>query len=114
MRTTLLLLLATLLSAYALPSSLEARKGGHGGGGGGKGGHGGGGGGGGEAEGGATEAPETGAVDTGNTLESGGGDSNANGGGGGGGNCPAVWTTISQDLTTSFVSGGECTDLARG
>ena len=28
--------------------------------------------------------------------------------------CPDVWRTISKDLTTSFVSGGECTDLARG
>jgi manganese peroxidase len=28
--------------------------------------------------------------------------------------CPDIWRTISQDLTTSFVSGGECTDLARG
>jgi manganese peroxidase len=27
--------------------------------------------------------------------------------------CPAVWSTISSDLTTSFVSGGQCTDMAR-
>ena len=28
--------------------------------------------------------------------------------------CPAVWTTISKDLTTSFLgSNGQCTDLAR-
>lgn len=31
-----------------------------------------------------------------------------------GSGCPAVWSTISQDLTSSFVSGGECTDIARG
>jgi manganese peroxidase len=29
------------------------------------------------------------------------------------GECPGVWRTISKDLTSSFVSGGECTDLAR-
>jgi manganese peroxidase len=28
--------------------------------------------------------------------------------------CPDIWRTISKDLTTSFLSGGECTDLARG
>lgn len=28
--------------------------------------------------------------------------------------CPKVWNTISSDLTSSFVSGGQCTDLARG
>ena len=34
---------------------------------------------------------------------------------GGGGSCPAVWSTISKDLTTSFLgSDGQCTDLARG
>ncbi len=27
--------------------------------------------------------------------------------------CPQVWNRISSDLTRSFVSGGECTDLAR-
>lgn len=30
------------------------------------------------------------------------------------GSCPGVWRTISTDLTASFVSGGQCTDLARG
>lgn len=29
------------------------------------------------------------------------------------GKCPAVWTTISKDLTGLFVSGGQCTDDAR-
>jgi manganese peroxidase len=29
------------------------------------------------------------------------------------GKCPAVWTTISKDLTGIFVSGGQCTDDAR-
>lgn len=28
--------------------------------------------------------------------------------------CPEIWSTISKDLSSSFVSGGECTDLARG
>jgi manganese peroxidase len=28
-------------------------------------------------------------------------------------NCPAVWSTISKDLTGSFVSSGQCSDLAR-
>lgn len=28
--------------------------------------------------------------------------------------CPDIWTTISADLTTSFISDGQCTDLARG
>ena len=27
--------------------------------------------------------------------------------------CPRVWRTISEDLSTSFVSDGQCTDLAR-
>ena len=32
----------------------------------------------------------------------------------GGATCPAVWSTISKDLTTSFLgSNGQCTDLAR-
>ncbi|KAI5246687.1 heme peroxidase [Aureobasidium subglaciale] len=35
-------------------------------------------------------------------------------GGGGSGGCPAIWTTISSDLTASFLgSDGQCTDLAR-
>lgn len=29
------------------------------------------------------------------------------------GKCPAVWTTISRELTGMFVSGGGCTDDAR-
>jgi hypothetical protein len=29
------------------------------------------------------------------------------------GKCPAVWTSISKDLTGMFVSGGQCTDDAR-
>lgn len=28
--------------------------------------------------------------------------------------CPGVWSTISKDLTTSFVWGDQCNDLARG
>jgi hypothetical protein len=33
---------------------------------------------------------------------------------GGSGGCPAIWTTISSDLTSSFLgSDGQCTDLAR-
>lgn len=33
---------------------------------------------------------------------------------GGSGGCPAIWTTISSDLTASFLgSDGQCTDLAR-
>lgn len=33
---------------------------------------------------------------------------------GGGGGCPAIWTNISADLTTSFLgSDGQCTDMAR-
>jgi manganese peroxidase len=35
------------------------------------------------------------------------------GGGGRQNGCPQVWNTISRDLTSSFVSGGQCTDLAR-
>ncbi|KAF2398264.1 heme peroxidase, partial [Trichodelitschia bisporula] len=30
------------------------------------------------------------------------------------GSCPPVWSSISHELTTLFVSGGQCTDLARG
>jgi len=33
---------------------------------------------------------------------------------GGSSGCPAIWNTISSDLTTSFLgSDGQCTDLAR-
>ena len=33
---------------------------------------------------------------------------------GGSGGCPAIWTSISSDLTSSFLgSDGQCTDLAR-
>jgi len=45
-----------------------------------------------------------------------GGGGAGGGGGGGGGNphlCPAVWTTISSQLTQVFLSGGQCTALAR-
>ncbi|KAF2760916.1 heme peroxidase [Pseudovirgaria hyperparasitica] len=31
----------------------------------------------------------------------------------GGTKCPAIWTTISLDLTKSFLANGQCTDLAR-
>lgn len=31
-----------------------------------------------------------------------------------GSECPKVWSKISKDLTKSFVSGNQCTDLARG
>lgn len=27
--------------------------------------------------------------------------------------CPAIWNTISTDLTSSFIAGGQCTDMAR-
>lgn len=44
-----------------------------------------------------------------------GGDDGGSSGGSSGGNnaCPAIWKTISQDLTTSFLSNGQCTDMAR-
>ena len=32
---------------------------------------------------------------------------------GGGGNCPAIWTTVSSDLTAMFLSNGQCNDDAR-
>ncbi|KAF2098395.1 heme peroxidase [Rhizodiscina lignyota] len=32
---------------------------------------------------------------------------------GGKGNCPAIWTTVSSDLTAMFLSGGQCNDDAR-
>ncbi|KAK8151272.1 heme peroxidase [Phyllosticta citrichinensis] len=28
--------------------------------------------------------------------------------------CPAIWTTISSDLTSNFLTDGQCNDLARG
>jgi hypothetical protein len=28
--------------------------------------------------------------------------------------CPAIWSTIAQDLSRSFVGNNGCTDLARG
>jgi len=43
----------------------------------------------------------------------GGDDGNVGAGAGGSKTCPSIWTAISKDLTTAFVSGGQCTDLAR-
>ncbi|KAK7509751.1 heme peroxidase [Phyllosticta citriasiana] len=42
----------------------------------------------------------------------GSGDSSDDGSSSGG--CPAIWTTISSDLTSQFLSNGQCNDLARG
>jgi manganese peroxidase len=41
-----------------------------------------------------------------------GGD-DGGGGSGGSNNCSAIWKTISQDLTASFLANDQCTDLAR-
>jgi len=32
---------------------------------------------------------------------------------GGGGKCPAIWTTVSSDLTAMFLTNGQCNDDAR-
>ena len=47
--------------------------------------------------------------DDGNTSGSGSGS----GSGGGSGKCPAVWTSISKQLTAKFLSGGQCNPDAR-
>lgn len=44
----------------------------------------------------------------------GGGPGGGNGGGQGGGACPAIWTTVVQDLQKQFTTNGKCNDLARG
>jgi hypothetical protein len=48
------------------------------------------------------------------SSNSGSSNSGPGGGGNGGGNkCPAVWGTISTNLTSLFLSGGQCNDDAR-
>lgn len=41
------------------------------------------------------------------------GGSGGSGGKGGSGTCPSVWTSISKELKTKFLSGGQCTPDAR-
>jgi len=42
-----------------------------------------------------------------------GSGNSGSGGGGGGGGCPAIWSTITNDLTGMFLSNGQCNDDAR-
>ncbi|KAL5377489.1 hypothetical protein DPSP01_009826 [Paraphaeosphaeria sporulosa] len=50
--------------------------------------------------------------DSGNSG-SGNSGSGSSGGGGGNGQCPAVWTSISKELTQKFLTGGQCNPDAR-
>jgi len=93
---SIIYLLASIIAAQALSLPLESRSGG------------------GSSNSGSGSSNSGGG---GSSGSSGGGSSNSgpgsSGGGGGGGNCPAIWTTISTQLTASFISNGQCTDLAR-